>query len=107
MKRIAWISAAIATLITLVVGLKAPTAQGFDINAFGALPVLHNGRIKPLDTVGRSTMLMLLGKQTVKSGERTLSPSEWTLEVLTHPEAADQTKVFMINDADVLSMLGK
>lgn len=107
MKRIAWISAAIATLITLIVGLKAPTAQGFDINAFGALPVLHNGRIKPIDTVGRSTMLMLLGKQSVKSGERRLGPSEWMLEVLTHAEAADQTKVFMINDADVLSMLGK
>jgi ABC-type transport system involved in cytochrome c biogenesis permease subunit len=106
-KRIAWITAAIATLLTLFAGLRTPTTKGFDVAGFGALPVLHNGRIKPLDTVGRSTMLMLLGKQSVKEGERRLGPSEWLLEVLTHPEVADKTKVFMINDADVLSMLGR
>ena len=73
MKRLAWITAAIALLLTLFTGLRTPTTQGFDVAGFGALPVLHNGRIKPLDTVGRSTMLMLLGKQSVKVGERIMN----------------------------------
>ena len=29
---------------------------GFNINAFGALPVLSGGRIKPMDTLARTSL---------------------------------------------------
>ena len=32
---------------------------------FGRVPVLLNGRIKPLDTVARNSLLIIHGKQTL------------------------------------------
>lgn len=74
---------------------------------FAALPVLHNGRVKPVDTVARSSLLMFSGKQTVKTEEKRLSATEWLLDVLFVPEKADRYKVFMVNDADVQALLGR
>ena len=34
---------------------------------FGRLPVLLNGRIKPLDTVARNSLLIIHGKQTLRT----------------------------------------
>ena len=40
--------------------LRAPRHAGeFDLGAFSRLPTLVNGRIKPLDTVARTTLLVL------------------------------------------------
>ena len=37
----------------------------FDLLGFGRVPVLVNGRIKPLDTVARTSLLTLQGRQRV------------------------------------------
>ena len=37
----------------------------FDVSGFGRLPVLADGRIKPIDTVARSSLLQLQGRQRV------------------------------------------
>lgn len=83
----------------------------FDLEGFGQLPVLVNGRLKPLDTVGRSSLLMLQGRQRVSSPlERkpyVSSPTEWLLDVLFHPARADTYPVFAIDNTDVLSLVGK
>ncbi len=76
-------------------------------SGFGALPVLDGGRVKPLDTVARASLLMFSGKQTARAGEKRLGPSEWLLDVVGAPEKADAYKVFMVNDLDVLSLAGK
>ena len=46
---------------------KNPT--DFDLAAFGRVPVLVNGRIKPLDTVARTSLLTLQGRQRVSTPE--------------------------------------
>ena len=93
----------------LVLGaLRPPAKTALDSASFTALPVLHNGRVKPLDTVARSSMLTLLGKQRVKdAGGRRLAPGPWLLDVMLRPAEADRAKVFMVNDPDVLGMFGK
>ncbi|MBI3132779.1 MAG: cytochrome c biogenesis protein CcsA [Acidobacteria bacterium] len=98
-----------AKLLILALALTGLQAQGPrpDAKAFGALPVLHNGRVKPLDTVGRSTLLMIRGKQTVRHEGQTLTANTWMLDLMFNPELADKYQVFMINDADVVAMLGK
>ncbi len=103
MKR-TWLFAAFAALLA-VLPLQAQSRP--DATTLGALPVLHNGRVKPLDTVGRSTLLMLRGKQSVYTEGKTINSSEWILDMMFNPEVADGYPVFMINDADVLAMLGK
>ncbi len=98
-----------AKLLILVLAITGLAAQGPrpDAKAFGSLPILHNGRVKPLDTVGRSTLLMIRGKQTVRHEGHTLEANAWMLDLMFNPDLADQYQVFMINDADVVAMLGK
>jgi ABC-type transport system involved in cytochrome c biogenesis permease subunit len=43
---------------------SAPGPKDFDYAGFGAIPVLHNGRVKPMDTVARSYLVLLTHKQT-------------------------------------------
>ena len=42
-----------------------PPATEFDITGFGKLPILVNGRVKPLDTVARTALLQFQGRQRV------------------------------------------
>ncbi len=76
-----------------------------DVNGFGRLPVLVNGRIKPFDTVARSSLLQLQGRQSVSTPEkRKLQPIEWLLDVFFRPELADTYQHFEIVHPDVLAI---
>ena len=88
--------------------LLPPRVTGeFDLAAFGRLPTLVNGRTKPLDTVARTTLLVLQGRQRVVApGGRTLSPTEWLLDMLYKPELANSYPVFEIVHPDVLTLFG-
>jgi ABC-type transport system involved in cytochrome c biogenesis permease subunit len=95
-------------LALLYVGstLRAPkNPAAFDVNGFGRLPVLVNGRIKPLDTVARSSLLQLQGRQSVTTPEgKRLQPIEWLLDVAFRTEAADTYQHFEIVHPDVLAI---
>ena len=88
---------------------KQDTADGFDYVGFGRLPILVNGRLKPMDSVARTSLLMLQDRQRVSSpttGNLVDSPDEWLLDVLFRPEIADTYPVFAIDNPDLLSLLG-
>ena len=77
----------------------------FDLSGFGRLPVLSGGRIKPLDTIARTGLLMLQGRQRVTTRDgRELLPDAWLLDVLFKADAADAYPVFRIDNPDVLSI---
>ncbi len=86
-------------------------ASAFKVAAFGELPVLVNGRVKPLDTVARSSLLQLQGRQRVStplvSEPFVATPSEWLLEVVFRPEKADTFPTFQIDNPDLLALIGK
>jgi hypothetical protein len=93
-----------AALLAVALTL-APRGQPspFDVAAFGRLPVLADGRIKPLDTIARTGLLMLQGRQRVVAPDgRRLDPEEWLLDVFFRPGLADAYQVFRIDDPDVL-----
>ena len=79
--------------------------SAFDLSAFGRLPVLTNGRIKPLDSVARNSLLLLQGRQSVKtpSGE-SLTPIRWLLDIFFRPELADTYQHFEIVHPDLLEL---
>ena len=80
---------------------------GFDLAAFGRLPVLADGRIKPFDTIARTSLLMFQGRQRVESPDgRPLEPEAWLLDVLYRPAVADTYRVFRIDNPEVLSLFG-
>lgn len=86
-----------------------PVAPGdFDIPTFGKIPVLANGRIKPLDTVARNLLFIIHGRQTlrIEDGKKTLEASRWLADVLFNPAVADQYQTFVIHNPDVLGLFG-
>lgn len=88
--------------------LRAPSAPAGapDAAAFGKLPVLVGGRIKPLDTVARATLLQFQGRQTLRTADGAkLSPSQWIADVTLGGHRADAYQVFEILHPDVLSLL--
>ncbi|MFH1496988.1 MAG: cytochrome C biogenesis protein, partial [Verrucomicrobiota bacterium] len=74
----------------------------YDLAAFGELPTLLNGRIKPLDTVARTSLLQMQEKQTVRTpdGQR-LEPIEWFTRLVVSPGDADHLQVFKIIHPEV------
>jgi ABC-type transport system involved in cytochrome c biogenesis permease subunit len=93
-------------LVWVVASLVPPGNPGpFDLAGFGRLPVLADGRIKPLDTIARTGVLMLQGRQRVVAPDgRQLTPEAWLLDVFFQPGAADSYSVFRIDNPDVLSI---
>ena len=77
----------------------------FDVVGYSRLPVLGNGRLKPLDTVARTSLLQIQGRQsfTTPDGRRP-QPIEWLLDVSYRPEQADTYQVFEIVNPDVLAL---
>lgn len=71
-----------------------------DLVAFGRLPVLVNGRLKPIDTVARTSLLMLQGRQRVSDPTVpepfVATPAEWLADVLFHPAKADTYPTFRL-----------
>ena len=87
--------------------LPSHSKSEYDLDGFGRLPVLMNGRVKPIDSVARNALLVLQGRQRVKDvAGQTLHPIEWMLDLMTSPEKADKIQVFEITHPDMLAMLG-
>jgi ABC-type transport system involved in cytochrome c biogenesis permease subunit len=90
-------------------GLRQPPETGFHAREFGKLPVLMNGRFQPFDSVARNSLLQIRTKQSVPVEEngktRTLTATDWLLEVMMKPEQADDRKVFRIDNNEVTELL--
>ena len=97
----------IATLVILS-GLRSSKVDSdFDLAAFAELPVQVGGRIKPLDSVARNTLLILSGRQKVVTDEGlTLSPIQWFIDLTMRPEVADTYPIFKIEFPDDLGLVG-
>ncbi len=98
--------AILCALAAVAATLRAPQSSGaYDTVAFGRLPTLVNGRLKPLDTVARTSLLILQGRQSVSTPDgRTISPDEWLLDVLFRPALANSYQTFAIVHPDVLTL---
>ncbi len=101
-----WLAAAAAVVAVAVAAAPPGKVRGFDLEAFGRLPVLEGGRIKPIDSVARNALLMLRGKQGFPFQGRSVGPDEWLLDATLRPDVADTQPVFVIDDPEVLGLLG-
>ncbi|HET9595233.1 MAG TPA: hypothetical protein VFP65_06615 [Anaeromyxobacteraceae bacterium] len=93
--------------------LPARSASGFDVTAFGRLPVSANGRVQPFDSVARTALLQIRGPVTApidglkasQARPAMIDPTPWLLEVLAKPDTADTRRVFAIADHELLGKL--
>ena len=99
---------ATTSIIDFVKGEPTPPTEAFDLEGFSRIPVLRGGRVKPIDSVARNTLLVLRNKRTALDENGSKVPAiNWFAEVLFNPEAADKLKTFLIDHDQVLGLLGK
>ncbi len=77
-------------------------SKGFDVKGFGTIPVVSNGRIQPLDSLARNSLLSIQGKQRVPGKNPPSEPAAWLAELTFNPQGADQRPIFQINHDEVL-----
>jgi ABC-type transport system involved in cytochrome c biogenesis permease subunit len=104
-----------ARLILLML-MPAEGPGQFHLQEAANLPVLDGGRIKPLDTLARSSLMIISGKQTFQDEKDRSQPAiKWLLDVMTsrlseeftgEPSPARAYKVFRIENLEVLNTLG-
>ncbi|HUA37456.1 MAG TPA: cytochrome c biogenesis protein CcsA [Candidatus Sulfopaludibacter sp.] len=99
-KIIPWVVAAVFAAWVLST-LHEPPEPGFHTRDFGRLPALLNGRVQPLDSVARSTLLQIRERQSVGD----LGATAWLMETMMNPDAADKLNVFRIDNFELLNML--
>jgi ABC-type transport system involved in cytochrome c biogenesis permease subunit len=98
-------------LLTGCLAMLAGTAQASHapwedeiLELFATLPVQDAGRVKPLDTYARFSLLRINAKRTVtlpESGQR-LSALEWLLDCFFYPETAKTYPVFSVDSSEVI-----
>lgn len=113
-KLLPWCFAAL--FVTEIVVVMLPKKEGeFHVREFGRLPVLLDGRIQPLDSVGRNALLQMRSTGDVPLEQvpswkfwhhpKKLRSSEWLLEAMTRPELADTRPIFLIHHSELLGEL--
>jgi len=106
----------LAVFITEIVAVMMPKKdKEFHTREFGRLPVLLNGRIQPFDSVGRNALLQIRSTGDVPLEEihswkfwkraKKIKATEWLMEVMMKPDAADTRPIFLIHHPDLLSEL--
>ena len=76
-------------------------SKKFDMKYFKKWVILHEGRIKPLDSFARIHLLIFYGKSSLKD----MSATEWMAEVLFSPVSASNIPSFQIKNIDLLDQL--
>lgn len=89
--------------------LKSPKAKSgeMDLVAFGKLPVADKGRVKPLDTLARTSLRVVSNQETFKDENGKTQPAiRWLADLITGSAAARDAQVIRIENLEVLSLLG-
>lgn len=93
----------------LMLNWRIPKRQlnDFDFRKFGEIPMLENGRLKPIDTVARNALLIIRGRQNLRlDNGKTLSATQWFTDVIFNEVEANKHPVFCIQNPEVLGLFG-
>ena len=113
-----WLSVAVTATIVLVcagyIGSKARPPKSspleYDLAAFGRIPVVQDGRAKPLDSAARSALLEISGKTTVTVGHgkdvKYVPAIQWLLDVIAENDTAENYGVFRIENLELHETMG-
>lgn len=121
----AWVGAGLAIVYFALFAFwpRGDAADDWHYRDFGRLPVIENGRCKPLDTVARVDLMIITSRQQYYDPETgvTYPATKWFLDSATVPYPGNQVfqrlfaesdgaawhyKVFRIENDKVLDLLG-
>lgn len=101
------VTASLAAWIILKTLPPDYSAGEMQIEEFGNLPVIYQGRAKPLDTLARNSLRVLSDRQTFVDGQGDRRPAvTWLLDLIGRPEIEPSHRVFRIENSEVLDLLG-
>jgi ABC-type transport system involved in cytochrome c biogenesis permease subunit len=115
MKR--WFPLALTLVLALWIAgsVRVPSDKPgtFAANEFGQLPIVANGRVQPLDTFARNSLLQLREKQKANlepwkewyQGPKMLTASQWLMDMTLNPAVADTHPVFRIDNPELKGLL--
>ncbi len=106
-------------VVTLVMGLwfvstlRKPSQPDFHYAEFGRLPLLFNGRMQPMDSLARNSLLQIREKQRANlepwkswyERPRVIPAIQWLATVMMNPEVADQWPVFRVDNPELITLL--
>ncbi len=77
-----------------------------DLYAFCKLPLVYQGRVKPIDTMARNSLRIISGMQTYVDDQGIKQPAiRWLLDVIVRPQVSFQHEVFRIEHLELLETL--
>jgi ABC-type transport system involved in cytochrome c biogenesis permease subunit len=93
--------------------LQQPQDKDFAFSEFGKLPVVFNGRLKPMDSLARNSLLQIRQTQTLNlepwkewhQKQEIISATEWLVNVMMNPQVADAWPVFRVDNPDLITFL--
>ena len=93
--------------------LRLPANQPWAVRDFGRLPVMFGGRVQPLDSLARNSLLQIREKQAANfepwkswwEKPKLISATEWVMLVMMKPAEADTWPVFRLDHPDLKSLL--
>ncbi|HXS67483.1 MAG TPA: hypothetical protein VN761_01490, partial [Candidatus Polarisedimenticolia bacterium] len=91
--------------------LRPPQDKTFAFSQFAKLPVVFNGRVQPMDSLARNSLLQIREKQEAnlepwKGASAHMIPAiEWMAYVMMDPATADQWPVFRVDNPDLIALL--
>ncbi len=88
---------------------RAVERQGCDLAKLGAMPIVHLGRAKPIDTVARSLLRRASGYEQIKlknSDRKKIEPMVWMADALMGGKAHRDYELFRIDDPSLRNALG-
>lgn len=80
---------------------QAQAETGMDMQDFRRIPVLHEGRLKPLETFAQIELQSFSGKTSLNG----MSAENWLAELLFDPAQAADRPVFAVRNADLRMLL--
>ncbi len=109
-----WVARGVFALFAMyVIGQAVSASFGqvkkdeFRLDLLGQIPVTKNGRVQPLDSVARHTVLQLNKRETVNNTAEIKQPAiRWLADTMFDAPGYDQYRLFRIEDNEVLSAIG-
>lgn len=110
-----WLPQILTAVVALwfLTTLTPPTDATFAFNKFGELPVVFNGRLKPMDSLARNSLLEIRERQTLDTepwkawneDQKIIPADEWLVNVMMNPTVADAWPVFRVDNPDLITLL--
>jgi ABC-type transport system involved in cytochrome c biogenesis permease subunit len=109
--------AAVVLLAAIFVAMKSfePTARDGEMDLYraGQIPILYQGRVKPLDSLARQSLCVISNGQTVRDRMGTPTKKDdvyypavrWLLDVIARSEEGKRHQIIRIDSFDVVKAL--